>query len=162
MLKLSEIKELIKLVDGTSIQQLEIENEHGKLSIKKQDAQVVHAAVPPQPVAAISAAAAPAPAAPQPAAPSSPTPAPAAAAADADLHRIVSPMVGTFYAAPSPDAPPFVKVGDVVKEKTVVCIVEAMKLMNDIEAEVSGQIVEVLVENGQLVEYGQPLFLVKR
>ena len=78
-----------------------------------------------------------------------------------DLHRIVSPMVGTFYSAPSPDAAPFVKAGDSVKEKTVVCIVEAMKLMNEIEAEVKGEIVEVLVENGQLVEYGQPLFLVK-
>ena len=68
-------------------------------------------------------------------------------------------MVGTFYAAPSPGAEPFVKVGDRVKEETVVCIVEAMKLMNEIEAEVSGVIVDVLVENAQLVEFGQPLFL---
>ena len=80
---------------------------------------------------------------------------------DTDLHRIVSPMVGTFYQAPSPDSEPYVKVGDRVDEKSVVCIVEAMKLMNEIEAEVKGEIVEVLVENGQLVEYGQPLFLVK-
>jgi acetyl-CoA carboxylase biotin carboxyl carrier protein len=91
------------------------------------------------------------------------TPAPVVApkADEAKLHKIVSPMVGTFYKAPAPDAPPYVKVGDRVEEKTIVCIVEAMKLMNEIEADVRGEIVEVLVENGQLVEYGQPLFLVK-
>lgn len=70
-------------------------------------------------------------------------------------------MVGTFYRAPAPDADPYVQVGDRVDEKTVVCIIEAMKLMNEIEAEVRGEIVDILVENGQLVEYGQPLFLVK-
>jgi len=84
-----------------------------------------------------------------------------AARHDGGLHKIVSPMVGTFYRAPAPDAPPFVNPGDRVDEKTVVCIIEAMKLMNEIEAEVKGVIVDVLVENGQLVEYGQPLFLVK-
>lgn len=77
------------------------------------------------------------------------------------LHKIVSPMVGTFYKAPSPDSDPYVKVGDKVHDSSVVCIVEAMKLMNEIEAEVRGEIVEILVENGQLVEYGQTLFLVK-
>lgn len=70
-------------------------------------------------------------------------------------------MVGTFYAAPAPDAPEYVSVGAKVTEKTIVCIVEAMKLMNEIEADVKGEIVEILVQNGQLVEYGQPLFLVK-
>lgn len=78
-----------------------------------------------------------------------------------ELHTITSPMVGTFYQAPSPDSPPYVKTGDKVNEESVVCIVEAMKLMNEIEAEVKGEIVEVLAENGQLVEYGQELFLVK-
>ncbi len=78
-----------------------------------------------------------------------------------NLHKIVSPMVGTFYRAPAPDASPYVQVGDKVNEKTIVCIVEAMKLMNEIEAEVKGEIVEILVENGQLVEFGQPLFLVR-
>ena len=81
---------------------------------------------------------------------------------DTSLHKIVSPMVGTFYRAPAPDTDPYVQVGDRVQENTVVCIVEAMKLMNEIEAEVTGEIVEVLAENGQLVEYGQPLFLVKK
>ena len=162
MYKLNEIKELIRLVDSTSIQHLEIENENGKISIKKPDAPAVLAAA--QPTATVSAQQV-APAAPAPAAAPQPSPAPApapAAETRSDLHPIVSPMVGTFYAAPSPDAPAFVKAGDAVKEKSIVCIVEAMKLMNEIEAEVSGQIVEVLAENGQLVEYGQPLFLVKR
>lgn len=70
-------------------------------------------------------------------------------------------MVGTFYSAPNPESPAFVKVGDQVGEESIVCIVEAMKLFNEIEAEVTGEIVEILVENGELVEYGQPLFLVK-
>jgi len=76
-------------------------------------------------------------------------------------HEIVSPMVGTFYEAPSPESDPYVKVGDEIREDTVVCIVEAMKLFNEIEAEVSGKITEVLVNDGELVEYGQPLFRVK-
>jgi acetyl-CoA carboxylase biotin carboxyl carrier protein len=78
-----------------------------------------------------------------------------------DLHKITSPMVGTFYASPSPDADAYVKVGSKVSKDSIVCIVEAMKLFNEIEAEVNGEIVEVLAKDGQLVEYGQPLFLVK-
>ncbi|RIX53394.1 acetyl-CoA carboxylase biotin carboxyl carrier protein [Paenibacillus nanensis] len=164
MFKLSEIKELIKLVDQTSVSELEIENEGARLHIRKpgktevvsvQTAPITHtysqppvAAAPQQP--AVAAAASPA------AAEATPAKAPAA-----DLHQIVSPMVGTFYSAPSPEAAPFVKVGDRVHEKSVVCILEAMKLMNELEAEVNGEIVEILVSNGQLVEYGQPLFLVK-
>ncbi|THF75906.1 acetyl-CoA carboxylase biotin carboxyl carrier protein [Cohnella fermenti] len=160
MFKLSEIKELIKLVDQTSVQELEIENEGARLAIRKpgrtevvnvQSAPVAHTYVqaPPQ----------------QPAtAPSQPAAEPEAkseSASRAGLHPIVSPMVGTFYRAPSPDAPSFVNAGDRVHEKTVVCILEAMKLMNPLEAEVKGEIVEILAENGQLVEFGQPLFLVK-
>ena len=80
---------------------------------------------------------------------------------DASLHKITSPMVGTYYQSSSPDSPAYVQVGDKVNADAVVCIVEAMKLFNEIEAEVSGEIVEILVEDGQLVEYGQPLFLVK-
>ena len=78
-----------------------------------------------------------------------------------ELHTIKSPIVGTFYEAPSPDAPPFIKVGDAIQEGKVVCIVEAMKLMNEIEADASGELVRVLVENGQPVEYGQPLFAIR-
>jgi acetyl-CoA carboxylase biotin carboxyl carrier protein len=84
-----------------------------------------------------------------------------AAAHVEELHTIKSPIVGTFYAAPSPEAPPFVKVGDAIQEGKVVCIVEAMKLMNEIEADASGDVVRVLVENGQPVEYGQPLFAIR-
>lgn len=79
-----------------------------------------------------------------------------------NLVKITSPMVGTFYASPSPEAPSFISVGDRVTEKTVVCILEAMKLFNEIDADVSGEIVEILVNDGQLVEFGQPLFLVKK
>lgn len=161
MFKLSEIKELIKLLDQTSVHELEIENEGMRLAIRKPGrTEIVNVQTAPASHTYLPTGAA---------APSLPTPAPAApapetkpAAADTShLHRIVSPMVGTFYRSPSPDASPFINVGDKVTEKTVVCILEAMKLMNPLEAEVKGEIVEILVENGQLVEFGQPLFLVK-
>ncbi|PZE22055.1 acetyl-CoA carboxylase biotin carboxyl carrier protein [Paenibacillus xerothermodurans] len=166
MFKLSEIKELIKLVDQTSLQELEIESEGARLSIRKPDKTdtvVVNSAPVQQTFAPPTNPSAPQPGA-QPYIPE-PAAAPAAVekpvAADANLHKIVSPMVGTFYESPSPGAPAFVFKGSQVKEKSIVCIIEAMKLMNEIEAEIKGEIVEVLVENGQLVEYGQPLFLVK-
>ncbi|SFF02301.1 acetyl-CoA carboxylase biotin carboxyl carrier protein [Paenibacillus catalpae] len=162
MFKLSEIKELIKLVDQTSVHELEIENEGARLFIRKpgktevvnvQAAPITHtytqAPVPaPQTAAEASVAAVQASA-------------PAERPNTDNLHQIVSPMVGTFYSSPSPDAAAFVKEGDRVNEKSVVCILEAMKLMNELEAEVRGEIVEILATNGQLVEYGQPLFLVK-
>ncbi|MBB3127558.1 acetyl-CoA carboxylase biotin carboxyl carrier protein [Paenibacillus rhizosphaerae] len=163
MFKLNEIKELIKLVDETSVHELELESEGARLSIRKPGkTEVVSVQAAPQFVQA--PAAQPAPQYVQ--APADNAQAPAAgqaAAPDAasSLHKIVSPMVGTFYKASSPDAAPFVSVGDRVDEKTTVCIIEAMKLMNELEAEVKGTIVEILAENGQLVEFGQPLFLVK-
>lgn len=163
MFKLSEIKELIKLVDQSSLQELEIHNEGYKLFIRKPnrtESVLVHSA--PIQTGSVPQAAFPAPAPVQPAAaPPASEQAKKESVQDANLHQIVSPMVGTFYRASAPDAAPFVQPGDRVNEKTVVCIVEAMKLMNEIEAEVQGEIVEVLAENGQLVEYGQPLFLVK-
>ena len=165
MFKLSEIKDLIKLVDQTSIHELEIENEGTRIAIRKPNRteSLLINSVPatntlfnqPQYMPQLSAPA-PQPAAPAPAAEQTET------RNQENLHAIQSPMVGTFYAAPAPGAEPFVKVGSKVNEKTVVCIVEAMKLMNEIEAEVKGEIVEILVENGQLIEYGQPLFLVKK
>ncbi len=165
MFKLSEIKELIKLLDQTSVHELEIENEGARLLIRKPNKteNVLVTSAPQQMYAPVAQVQAPAIAA-----PAAPAPAPvqeekaAVKAEDPSLHRILSPMVGTFYAAPSPGAAPYVQVGATVNEKTVVCIVEAMKLMNPIEAEVKGEIVEILVENGQLVEYGQALFVVKR
>lgn len=163
LFKIGEIKELIKLLDQTSVQELEIENEGYRLSIRKPGKTEVISVqpVPAQPTYT------PAPTVhAQPAAVETVSANPAAdAVADtkeqAGLHKIVSPMVGTFYRASSPDSPPFVNTGDKVNEKSVVCILEAMKLMNELLAEVKGEIVEILVENGQLVEFGQPLFLVK-
>jgi acetyl-CoA carboxylase biotin carboxyl carrier protein len=183
MLKMSEIRELVKLIDQSSVDELELEKEGFRLAIRKTKPQASGqpvAALPPLPLAQPAfqaAAAAPAAGASAAAADASAAggnaasqaAAGASGAADAGkaadpkgLHTIVSPMVGTFYRAPAPDADPFVKPGDRVTEKTVVCIIEAMKLMNEIEAEMKGEIVDVLVENGQLVEYGQPLFLVKK
>lgn len=163
MFKLSEIKELIKLVDQSSLQELEIENEGARLLIRKPNKtesvivtspSVQHSYAPVVTHQAPLSTHAPASEAPV-ASPAQPV------EADSGLHKIVSPMVGTFYHASSPGTAPFVSVGSKVNDKSVVCIVEAMKLMNEIEAEVKGEIVEILVENGQLVEYGQPLFLVK-
>ncbi|ASS75946.1 acetyl-CoA carboxylase, biotin carboxyl carrier protein [Tumebacillus algifaecis] len=166
MFKLNEIRELVRLLDETSIAEFNYEIEGAKLSIKKttEGVQVlapVVQAVQAAPVAAPVAVAPVQEAAPAPAAAAAPAEAAAQKAVDPSLHKIVSPMVGTFYSSPAPDADAYVKANARVEEKTIVCIVEAMKLMNEIEADVRGEIVEVLVENGQLVEYGQPLFLVK-
>ncbi|MGQ9022678.1 acetyl-CoA carboxylase biotin carboxyl carrier protein [Bacillus sp. 18-5] len=156
MLKIEEIHELIKLIDESTIDEFTYENEGAKIKLKKNKEVVQQVAAPVAPVQA-----APAQQAPKAQAPAQ-TESPAQeAAASENLHKITSPMVGTFYASSSPEAGPYVTTGSKVKENTVVCIVEAMKLFNEIEAEVKGEIVEVLAENGQLVEFGQPLFLVK-
>ncbi|MBY0145610.1 acetyl-CoA carboxylase biotin carboxyl carrier protein [Neobacillus niacini] len=169
MLKVQEIRELIKLVDQSSIDEFVYENEGSKIKMKKNTGTTVTTvqAVPQAPVEVVPVI--------QPAAPaavSTSTPVQEvvqetvnnAAASQADtsnLHKITSPMVGTFYASPTPDTDAYVKAGSIVTKDSIVCIVEAMKLFNEIEAEVNGEVVEVLVKNGQLVEYGQPLFLVK-
>ena len=134
----------------------EIEVEQGELKIR-----VSKPAVAPTPVqvAAPQPAAAPAPAAPAPAA------APAASGGDAlgpDESIITSPMVGTFYRSPSPDASPFIEKGASISDNSVVCIIEAMKVMNEIKADISGTITEILVQDAEAVEFGQPLFKVKR
>lgn len=166
MFKVQELREIIKLVDASTIDEFVYENDGAKIKVKKKNGVVTEVVTPK----AVEKAA---PVAQQPAAPAAPAKeeapkaaevkaeAPKADVEDSNLYQITSPMVGTFYAAPSPDAPPYVKVGDKVDSDTVVCIVEAMKLFNEIEAEVKGEIVEVLVQNEQLVEFGQPLFLVK-
>lgn len=161
MFKIGEIRELIRLLDETSVTEVNVENGEAKLTIKKasETVTVMQPAAPvsqPVTVPAVQASA-PAAAAAVPAAPA----APEAAEPEQGVHLITSPMVGTFYRSPSPDAAAYVDKGAAVTDKTVVCIVEAMKLMNEIEAEVRGEVVEVLAENGQLVEYGQPLFKVK-
>ena len=160
MLKVQEIRELIKLVDQSSIDEFVYENEGSKIKMKKNGAQVV-TSVQPQISAFQAAPAVPAYAA-APVQEVKPDSVQSEAKAyQANLHKITSPMVGTFYASPTPDSDIYVKVGSKVSKDSIVCIVEAMKLFNEIEAEVNGEIVEVLAKNGQLVEYGQPLFLVK-
>ncbi|MGE7114490.1 acetyl-CoA carboxylase biotin carboxyl carrier protein [Lysinibacillus sp. NPDC047702] len=161
MFKIQEIREIIKLVDSSSIDEFVYEVDGAKVKLKKNGVVVTETVAPKKevvaPVVQQSAPAAPA------AAPAKAEEAPAAAPAanDPSLHKVVSPMVGTFYQSPNPESPAYVKVGDKVGNETIVCIVEAMKLFNEIEAEVQGEIVEVLVKDGELVEYGQPLFLVK-
>ncbi|MFE7060963.1 acetyl-CoA carboxylase biotin carboxyl carrier protein [Sutcliffiella sp. NPDC057660] len=163
MLKIQEIREIIKLIDQSNIDEFLYEHEGSKIKLKKQKEQMmVSAPVAAQPQAVQAAA----PVAAAPAAVEVKAETPAAVketpkVEDENLHKITSPMVGTFYASPTPDAAAYVQAGDKVGENSVVCIVEAMKLFNEIEAEVKGEIVEVLADNGQLVEYGQPLFLVK-
>jgi acetyl-CoA carboxylase biotin carboxyl carrier protein len=165
VLKIHEIREIIKLIDQSSINEFKLETEGTKVTLKKSSG--TENFVVAQPVAQapmVQAVAAPVAAAPvaAPVAAEAPKAAPAAPVAeDANLHKIISPMVGTFYSSPEPGKPAYVQAGDKVNHNKVVCIVEAMKLFNEIEAEVSGEIVKVLAEDGQLVEYGQPLFLVK-
>jgi acetyl-CoA carboxylase biotin carboxyl carrier protein len=169
MLKVQEIRELIKLVNQSNIDEFEFEQEGTKIKMKKStvgsvaQAPVIQHPVIEKPEVAVV----------------QPPQASVAAKAettvqqpvqevqqqkekeDSNLHKITSPMVGTFYQSPSPGADAYVKPGSRVTKDSIVCIVEAMKLFNEIEAEVDGEIVEVLVKDGQLVEYGQPLFLVK-
>ncbi|PJN89857.1 acetyl-CoA carboxylase biotin carboxyl carrier protein [Bacillus sp. mrc49] len=161
-MKVQEIREIIKLVDQSNISEFVYENEGTKIKLKKTetvtaiqpaislDAVQANAAVEVKPAAAPETVKAVEPAAPAP-----------AVSERENLHKITSPMVGTFYQSPAPDSPAYVKAGAKVTTDSIVCIVEAMKLFNEIEAEVSGEIIEVLVKEGQLVEYGQPLFLVK-
>jgi len=164
MFKIQEIREIIKLVDSSSIDEFVYEVDGAKVKLKKNGVVVTDTVAPKKEVVApVVQQSAPVAAPVAPATPAKAEEAPAAAPANNDpsLHKIVSPMVGTFYQSPNPDSPVYVKVGDKVGDETIVCIVEAMKLFNEIEAEVQGEIVEVLVKDGELVEYGQPLFLVK-
>lgn len=169
MLKVHEIRELIKLVDQSSIDEFVYENEGSKILLKKNVPSTVTTVQPAYQTAEVAVPAV------------QTVPAQVAApvvhiqevkqevtnsdnnnqADEVNLHKIISPMVGTFYASPTPDSDAYVKVGSRVSKDEIVCIVEAMKLFNEIEAEVNGEIVEVLAKDGQLVEYGQPLFLVK-
>ena len=166
-MNIEEMTKLIKAVADNKLTSFEIKDGEFKLSIKceKEAPQIVMAQAPAVPVAAAVPAAASSafvPAAPAAAAPAAaPAPAAASEASEEGGKVITSPLVGTFYSASSPDAEPFVKIGDTVKEGQVVAIVEAMKLMNEIESDCSGTVVEILAENGQAVEYGQPLFRVE-
>lgn len=160
---LEELRELITLMRDNGLAELELEREEFRVRLRRDTGgPPVQYAEAPQVIPAGAPIPAPAPA---PAASSSPvhpgTQATTAASQDQDLHIIPSPIVGTFYRSPSPNADPFVKIGTNVEFDSVVCIIEAMKLMNEIQAESSGEVVKIYVENGQPVEYGQPLFGIK-
>ncbi|MDZ7373373.1 MAG: acetyl-CoA carboxylase biotin carboxyl carrier protein [candidate division KSB1 bacterium] len=158
-----EIRRLVKIVEESNIAELEVRRWGRSVRIRKflsspANGDGTMMVIPSAPQPAAIAAAAPRPAVePKPAAPPE-GPAPPAKAAPTQLIEIRSPMVGTFYRAPAPGAEPYVQVGDIVSPGQVLCIIEAMKLMNEIEAEVSGRIVEICVENAQPVEYNQVLF----
>lgn len=152
---LRKLKTLIDLVSESNVSELEITEAEGKVRIVKSGGAVVQQFV----AAPVQAPVAAAPMAAAPAAPVAELPAPAAAAPTG--HIVKSPMVGTFYRASSPGAKPFVEVGSKVKEGETLCIVEAMKILNEIEADKSGTVTRILGENGQAVEYGQPLFVIE-
>jgi len=155
-LDIKEIKAIVDLMKRSSLTEFQLEEKDLKLKICRKGEeiqQVIQAATPaPFPMHTPAPVAVP----PQNTPPAEPAPAPV------DESKLIkSPMVGTFYEAPSPDSPPFISEGDSVTEGTVVCIIEAMKVMNEITADVKGKIAEILVENGDNIEYGQPLFRIK-
>ncbi len=153
---LNLIKKLVRIVDTSGITDLEIEQDGLKVKVAKKIRNSNNTAQPQTVVQAetVSATALPTPA------PAAPEQVEKAAESKEKYYEIKSPIVGTFYRAPAPDADAYVQVGDSVSAGTVLCIVEAMKLMNEIESDVDGKIVKILVENGKPVEYNQPLFLV--
>ena len=155
---LKQIHELIKIVNKSNIGEISIEDKDGKVTIKQKEEQVVTVAAAPQQVYNVAPQAAPVQQAAPNTAPAQATP---VAAAPSNTITIKSPMIGTFYRKSSPDKPSFAEVGTEVEPGKVVCIIEAMKLFNEIESEVKGTIVKVLVEDASPVEYDQPLFLVE-
>jgi len=151
--ELKEIRTLIDLMKKNGLSVFKMERDDFKITLKTPEGVQPPVQVPP-----LAPAVAPTPQPPAAAAAPAAAPAPAS---DPDTKEITSPMVGTFYTSPSPDAAPFVKVGQTISADSVVCIIEAMKVMNEIKAEVSGTVVEICGENGKPVQFGQPLFRVK-
>jgi acetyl-CoA carboxylase biotin carboxyl carrier protein len=163
-LKLEELEHLLRVLGEAEVAEFELEEEGMKLRIRKAAASTNHASpVPGGSPVAPGVAAVPPPLAGSPSSGSGPgaAPAPAAEVADPSLTIVKSPIVGTFYRAPDPNSPSFVEVGDRVRVGQVLCIIEAMKLMNEIESEVAGEVVRIHHENGQPVEYGEPLFSIR-
>ena len=150
-----KIKKLVSLVETSDISSLSVEEDNLKVEIKRE----INA---PTPVIQQTVAAPQAPVAAAPVAVDSPAAAPEKPSTDANLTEIKSPMVGTFYASPNPESPPFVTPGKTINEGEIICIVEAMKLFNEIEADISGTIEKICVQSGDPVEFGQPLFLVRK
>jgi len=149
-----EIEELIKFVSKSGVSEVSLETDSVKITIKNAAPRVVEQIVTSAPMMQMPMQAAPAPV------PVAAAPAPAATKDESKYITVKSPMIGTFYRASGPEKPNFVNVGDEIKAGQVVCIIEAMKLFNEIESEISGRIVKVLVDNSSPVEYDQPLFLV--
>ena len=154
-MNIKEIKELIEMLKGTYISELEIERSGVKVRLRKGGDVTFHPSMPrmeypPAAIIAPAVAEVPAPRADQ-----------AVEPVKTNEIKVTSPIVGTFYRSSSPDKPSYVEIGDMVKKGQVLCIIEAMKLMNEIESESSGKIVQILVENGQPVEYGQALFVIE-
>ena len=155
MIDIRKLKELVRLMVANDLTELDLRDEQEQVTLRRPGTQPVVQAAPvavAAPVAAAPVAAAPAEAA---------APAPEAPAADEGLVPIESPMVGTFYSSPSPDKPAFVSAGDSVSTETVICLVEAMKIFNEIKAGQSGTVAKMLIENGDAVEFGQPMLLIK-
>ncbi len=156
MIDIRKLKELVRLMVNNNLTEMDLRDNDDQVLIRRQGDHppvVTHTSVASVP----APAAAPAPAAPA----AAPANGAATATADDDLHAIESPMVGTLYSKPKPDEPDYVKVGDHVSPDTVVCLVEAMKIFNEIKAECSGVVKKVLVKNGESVEFGQPMFLIE-
>ncbi len=160
MIDIRKLKELVRLMVSNDLTELDLRDSEEQVTLRRSS---VHA--PPQvftaPPVQTQLTAPPAPAQPAAAQSQGAQQTPSGADEEEGLIRIESPMVGTFYSAPNPDSPPFVEPGKQINSETVVCIIEAMKIFNEIKAECSGTIRQVLVKNGQAVEFGQPLFLVK-
>jgi acetyl-CoA carboxylase biotin carboxyl carrier protein len=151
-MNLDEIKSILQLMEANKLVEFEYEDDGRRLKLRRQDDRVVTTAVPMAPAAA-PLAAAPAQTAPA-AAPE--------AARPSNLTEFKSPLVGTFYRSAKPDSDPFVNVGDELNPEKVICIIEAMKVMNEIKAEMGGIVREILVKNGQAVEFGEPMFLIEK
>jgi acetyl-CoA carboxylase biotin carboxyl carrier protein len=164
---LSEVERLLAFMQSHGLEEFEYQDGDVRIRLKKALGQPAFISGPAPVVHHVAPAPSAPPAAPPPAAAATaaaPTPAPAAAhvAPAEDLHVVKSPIVGTFYSSPSPEAPPFVAVGARVESGQVLCIIEAMKLMNEIESDAAGTVARVFVENGQPVEYSEPLFGIKK
>ena len=155
-LNFDELRQLVAALDQTDVAELTLKSSDFELTLRKSAGIVAPVAIAPP----LPASPAPAPE-PKPSPEQHSAPAPVPPKVDSNLQEITSPMVGTFYRAPAPDEPPFVSEGDRIQTGQTVCIIEAMKLMNELEAEISGEIVEILVNNAEPVEFGQPLMRVK-
>ena len=155
-----ELKRLVQLMNENGLVELEIEQEGSRISLRKAGAYAPTSVIMPGGAGAPVAFGAPPTASPLPASAGETTPG-APSAPPPGTKDVLSPMVGTFYRRPNPDSQPFIQVGDRVNKETVVCVVEAMKLNNEIKAELEGEVIEVLVEDGEPVEFDQPLFRLK-